>query len=783
MGRDDDSSSRSDSRSRSDSDEDGHSHGRRHERSRSRSHTRHRDRRSRSDSSDRESDALKQYWNVVKEDSRNFDGWTQLLQYVEHLDDTKAARKAYDAFFKRYPYCYGYWRKYAEFERRHKHYERAIEVYEKGVAAVGLSVDLWLHYLFYIQEIVQHQDNAAEKLRAIYERALKACGLDFRSDKLWKEYINFEQKNGELLRVSELYDLLLSTPTLLYNSHFEKYQIFVNSYEPDKIIKEEEYNEIFARVEANLKKTMDGELYLIEEYEDDTPPDIIPENGEEPPKKILRRRKHCEEALRALRHEIVEKRRKKYTQNEQEISLRWVFEENIKRPYFHVKPLERAQLRNWHAYLDFEVSRGNVERCTTLFERCLVACALYEEMWIKYARYLDSINEVQQARMVYRRATETHLPRNANLHLAYSAFEEKHGNPNALLFVILVIYEPVILSFRYVVKFEMKFLQMTQAASASDFEKAASILSEFDRRHPGYGVIALRRIGVERRLAQFQAGEGCGKAFRKVPDYSPVISRYERLIHDPHNPTKLTTFYALKLARFHARVRNDRKLAEKILKDAINRDKENPDLYLSLVDLVYTISPLNEAEVLSAFDFALSSELSEENKLRFSQRKLDFLEDLGSDVTKLQEHMEFHMKMQKAVESGGSTTKRRADSRNKGEILEKRPRTDPYATVAYSQSQQLQQYYIPTNNNVYSTPNQQQPALSGYYYSGQQAAVASIPQSAAVPVAQGSVSQVAQGNVPQMSQGSINAVTQVQHAGVQQVPQVGMAHMQHNRSF
>lgn len=47
----------------------------------------------------------------------------------------------------------------------------------------------------------------------------------------------------------------------------------------------------FLKVEANLKKTMDGELYLIEEYEDDTPPDIIPENGEEPPKKILRRRK------------------------------------------------------------------------------------------------------------------------------------------------------------------------------------------------------------------------------------------------------------------------------------------------------------------------------------------------------------------------------------------------------------------------------------------------------------------------------------------------------------
>lgn len=43
-------------------------------------------------------------------------------------DETKAAREAYDDFFKRYPYCYGYWRKYAEFERRHKHYDRCIEV-------------------------------------------------------------------------------------------------------------------------------------------------------------------------------------------------------------------------------------------------------------------------------------------------------------------------------------------------------------------------------------------------------------------------------------------------------------------------------------------------------------------------------------------------------------------------------------------------------------------------------------------------------------------------------
>ena len=55
----------------------------------------------------------------------------------------------------------------------------------------------------------------------------------------------------------------------------------------------------------------------------------------------------------------------------------------IKRPYFHIKPLERAQLKNWKEYLDFEVAEGNRERIVFLFERCVIACALYEDFWAK----------------------------------------------------------------------------------------------------------------------------------------------------------------------------------------------------------------------------------------------------------------------------------------------------------------------------------------------------------------------------------------------------------------
>jgi len=38
------------------------------------------------------------------------------------------AREAYDAFLERYPYCYGYWKKYADMEKQSGDLERAEQV-------------------------------------------------------------------------------------------------------------------------------------------------------------------------------------------------------------------------------------------------------------------------------------------------------------------------------------------------------------------------------------------------------------------------------------------------------------------------------------------------------------------------------------------------------------------------------------------------------------------------------------------------------------------------------
>ena len=50
------------------------------------------------------------------------------LLILQLQDDVDPAREAYDAFFGYYPYCYGYWKKYADLEKRHNDLTKAVEV-------------------------------------------------------------------------------------------------------------------------------------------------------------------------------------------------------------------------------------------------------------------------------------------------------------------------------------------------------------------------------------------------------------------------------------------------------------------------------------------------------------------------------------------------------------------------------------------------------------------------------------------------------------------------------
>lgn len=86
----------------------------------------------------------------------------------------------------------------------------------------------------------KYQDDC-NVIRSQFERALNACGLEFRSDKvckintiiqvnvylinfnqLWEGYIRWELEQKDLLKVMDIYDRLLATPTQGYKTHMDK---------------------------------------------------------------------------------------------------------------------------------------------------------------------------------------------------------------------------------------------------------------------------------------------------------------------------------------------------------------------------------------------------------------------------------------------------------------------------------------------------------------------------------------------------------------------------------
>lgn len=134
----------------------------------------------------------------------------------------------------------------------------------------------------------------------------------------------------------------------------------------------------------------------------------------------------------AIREKVIAARQKVFTALGEEVRKRWTFEEAIKRPYFHVKPLERVQLKNWREYLDFEIGNGDHRRVVILFERCVIACALYEDFWQRFASYMEA-HDVEACRHVYERACTIHLPRKPSIHLAWAAFEEQQGESTFFL--------------------------------------------------------------------------------------------------------------------------------------------------------------------------------------------------------------------------------------------------------------------------------------------------------------------------------------------------------------
>ena len=58
---------------------------------------------------------------------------------------------------------------------------------------------------------------------SLFERAMATCGLDFRSEKIWDSWINWETGMGNLIGVTNVYDKLIKVPMRQYKMYYDRF--------------------------------------------------------------------------------------------------------------------------------------------------------------------------------------------------------------------------------------------------------------------------------------------------------------------------------------------------------------------------------------------------------------------------------------------------------------------------------------------------------------------------------------------------------------------------------
>ncbi|OLL26169.1 Pre-mRNA-processing factor 39 [Neolecta irregularis DAH-3] len=166
-----------------------------------------------------------------------------------------------------------------------------------------------------------------------------------------------------------------------------------------------------------------------------------------------------------------------YQKIQTETTKRWAFESEIKRPYFHVRELDEAQLVNWRKYLDFEEIEGNFKHIQFLYERCLVTCALYEEFWLRYARWMSAqVGRQEEVRLIYFRGSTCFAPMcRLSLRFQFALFEEAQGN----LDFALGIYQSILDQLPGNLEAIMHIIHLHRRQDPKNYEKLIAIIKEY----------------------------------------------------------------------------------------------------------------------------------------------------------------------------------------------------------------------------------------------------------------------------------------------------------------
>ncbi|OTA53558.1 pre-mRNA-processing factor 39 [Hypoxylon sp. EC38] len=354
--------------------------------------------------SDEENAEIKKLTLEVEADTDNFESWEKLIRACEAQEGglnrnsspqaLATLRDVYDRFLLKFPLLFGYWKKYADLEFNISGPESAEMIYERGCASITNCVDLWASYCSFKMETT----HTPHLVRELFERAATCVGLDFLAHPFWDKYIEYEERQEAQDKIFAILQRVIHIPMHQYARYFERFRQLAHSRPIKELVPADTLARFRAEVEA------ESAAYGV----------------------VSRTELEVERDIRAkidtLYYELFQK-------TQDETNKRWTYESEIKRPYFHVTELENSQLANWRKYLDFEEAEGDFARTTFLYERCIVTCALYDEFWLRYARWMSAQpGKEEEVRHIYMRAATLFVPiSRPGIRLQYAYFEESCG--------------------------------------------------------------------------------------------------------------------------------------------------------------------------------------------------------------------------------------------------------------------------------------------------------------------------------------------------------------------
>ncbi|KAI1818402.1 pre-mRNA-processing factor 39 [Poronia punctata] len=340
----------------------------------------------------------------VEANTDSFEAWEKLIRACEAQEGglnrnsspqaLSTLRDAYDRFLLKFPLLFGYWKKYADLEFNISGPESAEMIYERGCASIKNCVDLWASYCSFKMETT----HTPHLVRELFERAASSVGLDFLAHPFWDKYIEYEERQEAQDKVFAILQRIIYIPMHQYARYFERFRQLAHSRPVSELVPADTLARFRAEVEAEAAAY--GGV----------------------PRPELEVERDIRAKIDAMYYEV-------FQRTQDETTKRWTYESEIKRPYFHVTELENTQIANWRKYLDFEESQGDKTRIVFLYERCVVTCALYDEFWIRYARWMSAQpGKEEEVRHIYMRAATLFVPLSRpGVRLQYAYFEESCG--------------------------------------------------------------------------------------------------------------------------------------------------------------------------------------------------------------------------------------------------------------------------------------------------------------------------------------------------------------------